>query len=125
MKILILTSVLVGLTSLSGCGTPSYIVKADQYAKQGNCPAALYVIDNSGMWLGDKYYMMAGVYETCFHNRVEAIKWATLSARYDVQQAKDFLARAGAPIPNADIYKNGKSVSCNRNLTGGVTCSEG
>lgn len=92
----------------TGCGTPAYVDQASYYAKQGDCQSALRTIEGSGEWAGRRHYMVAGIYANCYRNQAQAVQWATLSARYDVQAARDYLARVGAPIPRPDLYQNGR-----------------
>ena len=102
----IYSAVLTITISLAACGTPAYVAQTDQYVRQGNCDAALQTVENSGETPGRKSYMIAGVYANCQRNQAKAIEWATLSARYDIQAARDYLARVGAPIPSPDLAPN-------------------
>lgn len=94
--------------TLAGCGSPAYINQASAYLKQGDCASALRTVENSGEWAGRRYYRVASIYSDCYHDQAKTIQWATLSARYDDQQARDYLARVGAPIPRPDLYQNGR-----------------
>lgn len=89
---------------LAGCSTsPSYRDTASQQMAVRNCSGAAATIQASGDSPGNKAYGMAGVHEHCTRNRQQAIHWATISARYGVQPARDYLASIGARVPSADL----------------------
>ena len=96
--------------SLFGCST-SYELNADEYLRRGDCNSAVREYENSTMWMGERAYRIAAIYGGCAKDRANAIKWATLSARYDEQRARDYLVKLGAPIPSPDLYRNGTGSS--------------
>ena len=108
MKHALIAFVIVFL--VAGCGPPDAVLRADEYVKAGNCDAARMEIENSGIWMGNRAYMMAAVYHECYRDRVNAIKWATIAARYDVAAAREYLIKQGGPIPSPDLYRDSSLV---------------
>jgi hypothetical protein len=109
------------LSSLIGCAT-SYEMRAQEYERRGDCQSAIREYQNSDMWMGARAYRIAAIYGGCAGDRANAIKWATLAARYENQRARDYLAQMGAPIPPADLYRD-TSVTCSKLVFGVVNCN--
>lgn len=94
----------VGIVLLAGCASaPSYRQQSAQLADQGDCAGARAAIERSGDSPGNKAYGIAGMYELCDRDRAKAVYYATISARYGVQAARDFLVRTGYRVPTADL----------------------
>lgn len=89
---------------ISGCGSPSYMINSQAFEKQGDCDSAVSEYENSDMWMGDRAWYIGVIYARCANDRENAIKWLTLSARYNNQSARDILVRLGAPVPSNDLY---------------------